>query len=488
MSSSDTNNGRLFFQSETFETTKLERRKPSGRVVEEPAQTVPVHTECDVLVVGGGPSGTAAACRRGAPGRRRRVARALQSSRRAVDRRPRHLDRPDDRLERQARDPWFRRRNHARRFTRDTIAGPSPRGLGLEGSATRSRIGRQRTAAYHGIVTYSPTLDPEWLKAESLAMVLEAGVHPIFHAWAASADGRGAARDRLHVREQGRPPRGARQGDVDATGDGDIYARAGAAFETEVDAGDIHGCMNTAWLFGGVDMNALLRFRSETPEQFAAIHGARPRARCASSKRRVVSWRNDVARVHGAAPCRLFGARCRGHVRGRDPSHQLMLEHLDVLPRQRAGLCRRLHHAVGAATRRAPRAAARRRRHGDARAMGRPASLADEIGVSPSLSPKFRNDLGALRRPGAARSSRPAGARPAYVVRHQQPFVHARNSAMLADRSGRRHRRRDRRGSRPAAGRSADRRLKAPFDGARRVSQPAARNGGKLNCVSPQMV
>src|ERR1700690_2405424 len=61
MGSIDSDGGRLFFEAESFETQKLDRRKPSGRVVEESAQMVPVHTDCDVLVVGGGPSGTAAA-------------------------------------------------------------------------------------------------------------------------------------------------------------------------------------------------------------------------------------------------------------------------------------------------------------------------------------------------------------------------------------------------------------------------------------------
>jgi hypothetical protein len=46
---------------------------------------------------------------------------------------------------------------------------------------------------------------------------------------------------------------------VDATGDGDLYARAGARFEDDIDATDIHHCMNTAWLFGGVDMSRHLR-------------------------------------------------------------------------------------------------------------------------------------------------------------------------------------------------------------------------------------
>ena len=60
MGTMDKDGGRLFFQAETFESQRLERRRLSGRVIEEPPQSVPVHTECDVLVVGGGPAGTAA--------------------------------------------------------------------------------------------------------------------------------------------------------------------------------------------------------------------------------------------------------------------------------------------------------------------------------------------------------------------------------------------------------------------------------------------
>jgi hypothetical protein len=61
MGSTGEEGGRLFFQSETFATQFKERRKGSSRIIHEPLQPVPVHTECDVLVVGGGPAGTAAA-------------------------------------------------------------------------------------------------------------------------------------------------------------------------------------------------------------------------------------------------------------------------------------------------------------------------------------------------------------------------------------------------------------------------------------------
>jgi hypothetical protein len=61
MGSMEGEGGRLFFRSETFDTQKFDRRRPSDKTVAEPARSLPVHTECDVLVVGGGPAGTAAA-------------------------------------------------------------------------------------------------------------------------------------------------------------------------------------------------------------------------------------------------------------------------------------------------------------------------------------------------------------------------------------------------------------------------------------------
>ena len=53
--------GRLFFKSETFAAEKRARRPATGQTVHEPGRDLPVHATCDVLVVGGGPAGTAAA-------------------------------------------------------------------------------------------------------------------------------------------------------------------------------------------------------------------------------------------------------------------------------------------------------------------------------------------------------------------------------------------------------------------------------------------
>src|ERR671913_422443 len=58
--------GRLFFRSGILRAERRQRAAarpvPREALLTEPEREVPVHAEWDVLVVGGGPAGTAAAC------------------------------------------------------------------------------------------------------------------------------------------------------------------------------------------------------------------------------------------------------------------------------------------------------------------------------------------------------------------------------------------------------------------------------------------
>jgi FAD dependent oxidoreductase len=388
MGSMQSEGGRLFFQAETFETQRLApRRKPSKGAIEELAQSVPVHTECDVLVVGGGPAGTAAA-----------VAAARMGADVVLLERYNHLgglstgglviwiDRMTD---------WTGKhviRGFAEellsRLTRDKIAGPATADWGSKDPA-KSAYWALRTAAYHGIVTHSPTADPEWLKAESLAMVLEAGVHVIFHAWGAQPvleDGR--VNGCIFESKEGRRAVLARV-TIDATGDGDLYARAGSKFETEVDINDIHGCMNTSWLFGGVDMNAFLRFRSETPEQYSQFM-ARGREKMRFFERPVVSWRDDIAVFMGPRLAGYSALKVEDLSEVEIKSHLLMIEHLAFYRENAPGFADAfiMLSAPQLGVRHGRRLAGRGRM---TRANWDGSVTPDEIGVSPSLSPKFAN-------------------------------------------------------------------------------------------------
>jgi hypothetical protein len=74
---------------------------------------------------------------------------------------------------------------------------------------------------------------------------------------------------------------------IDCTGDGDIFHRAGAGSDSDIDERDIHHCINTAWLFGGVDMPRWIAFKTGDPDGFKSFM-ERGRAACAHKTPR---WR-----------------------------------------------------------------------------------------------------------------------------------------------------------------------------------------------------
>ena len=173
-------NQSFFFESDIFSAGRLiARRARPGGVVHEAARAIPVLRDCDVLVVGGGPSGTAAA-----------VAAARTGADVVLVERTNHLGG----LSTGGLVIWIDRmtdwsgaqviRGNANdlldRLPKDAIAGP-PRGLWGSTDAATAAYWRERTAAYHGIVTWSPTIDPERLKLASQELVLESGVHLLLH-------------------------------------------------------------------------------------------------------------------------------------------------------------------------------------------------------------------------------------------------------------------------------------------------------------------
>lgn len=262
----------------------------------EPARDIPVYRECQVLVVGGGPSGTAAA-----------AAAARQGADVVLLERYNHLGGLStgglviwiDRMTDWTGQPVIRgfADELFQRLPPDAVAGPDASDWGSTDPAKAAHWS-QRTAAYHGIVTWSPTVDPERLKLLSQEICIERGVKLVYHAWACQPlmqDGRVAGI--AFESKEGRMALRA-QVVVDATGDGDLFARAGAAFDNDIEAADVHHCMNTSWLFGGVDMKRWIAFRTGQPEAFAAFMAA-GREACGLFDRPFVSWRDDIALFMG---------------------------------------------------------------------------------------------------------------------------------------------------------------------------------------------
>jgi len=374
--------------SEIFEGQRMRTERPDLGTVREPARDVPVYRACDVLVVGGGPSGTAAA-----------VAAARLGAEVVLLERYNHLgglstgglviwiDRMTD---------WSGKlvmRGFAEeimdRLPREAVAGPARKDWGSRDAASAAHWA-QRTAAFHGTVTWSPTVDPERLKLASQEIALEQKVRLVFHSWAALPlleDGK--VRGAFFESKAGRQAVRAKVV-VDATGDGDLFARAGAAFESDIEAADIHHCMNTAWLLGGVDMNRWIEFRAGSPEQFAQFM-ARGREELRAFERPFVSWRNDVALFMGPRQSGFSALDVDDQTEVEIRSHRLMALHLDFYRAHAPGFENAFLFLS------APQLGVRhaRRLSGAKKILRAQWPTArifdDEIGVTPSVSPKFPN-------------------------------------------------------------------------------------------------
>lgn len=373
--------------SDIFDRDRKEERQDLG-AWQEPGRSVPIYRRCGVLVVGGGPSGTAAA-----------AAAAKEGADVVLLERYNHLgglstgglviwiDRMTD---------WEGKlviRGFAEelfdRLPADAVAGPSRADWGSR-DASKAGYWSNRTAAYHGVVTWSPTIDPERLKLLSQEIVLERNVKLVYHSWAAVpiVEG-GKVKGVVFESKEGRM---AIMADVvvDATGDGDVFARAGADFENDIEEGDVHHCMNTAWLFGGVDMNRWIDFKTGQPEQHAEFM-ARGRSELGLFERPFVSWRNDIALFMGPRQSGYSALDVDDLTAVEVRSHRAMAAHLAYFRKHAPGFesAYMLYSAPQLGVRHTRRlkgvGAVRRSQWPDGVALG------DEVGVTPAVSPKFPN-------------------------------------------------------------------------------------------------
>ena len=136
-----------------------------------------------------------------------------------------------------------------------------------------------------------------------MQMVGEAKVRLLLHAWATAPILEGnVVKGAIFESKEGRHAIFAKVV-IDTTGDADLIARTHASFESDIDEGDIHHCINTAFLFGGVDMERWLAFRSERARGLLRVHGARA-ARSSSSSRSRSCPGATTSRCSWARGCR----------------------------------------------------------------------------------------------------------------------------------------------------------------------------------------
>lgn len=363
-------------------------RRADGTMI-EPARELPVFDTVDVLVIGGGPAGTAAA-----------TAAARLGARTMLVERYNHLgglatgglviwiDRMTD------WDGNLVLRGYGEellsRLPADAILGPE-RDLWGSRDERHADYWSNRFSAFHGIITWAPMIDPERLKLAADDMAREAGVDILLHAWATGPllDEAGRIAGVALQSKQGRHAVKATMV-IDTTGDGDIFCGAGESAEDDVEEKSIHHCVNTSWLFGSVDVPRWLEFKMHEKDGFAEF-SERARTTFNQFSLPMPAWRDDVVV--------FMGPRFSGF----SAVDLDDLNTVEYLSRQRMQdmLAFYREHAPGFEQAwvmlTAPQIGVRhsRRLQGLGRMTGEDWRAgvvhADEVGVSPSLAPKFRS-------------------------------------------------------------------------------------------------
>lgn len=376
-----------FLGSDVFESAG--RSLPPSRkggTVREDAREIGIYHQCDVVVIGGGPAGCAAAWAAAKAGadvtlvERYNCLGGLSTGGLVM-----WIDRMTD---------W--RGNHviqgfAREFIDrmppEAVAGPPRADWGSQDPAKFAYWG-QRTTAFHGIVQWAPTLDPERMKLNNQEMLLQAGVRIVFHAWAARPlVEAGTAKGVIFESKAGRQAILAKVV-VDTTGDGDMFARAGADFDTDIEEGDVHHSMNTGWVLGGVDMDRWIDWKVHNPDQLRDFMD-RGRKELGFFQTPYVSWRKDIALFLGPRQSGLSALDVDDMTEVEIRSHRLMEGHCQFFRRHAPGFeaVYSLQSASQLGVRHTRRLAGVGRI--ERKDWGNGTPVADEVGVSPSISPKF---------------------------------------------------------------------------------------------------
>ncbi len=243
------------------------------KTITEPARETRVCHDTDVLVVGGGPAGVAAA-----------VAAARNGAKTCLVERYGHLGGMatgglvilipflSDGTQRQVLGGLLQEIVD-RLDARHAALYPKKEDWGSSDEQALRHWRRRGTGSYvsSGRVRYSVTVDPEVLKCVLNDMVQEAGVKLYLHSWASTAiAANGSVKGIAFESKSGRQAILSRIM-IDCTGDGDMFASAGADFDGSIDRTLRTANLALVFRVGNVNAEKYVDFRDGDPEKHKAV-------------------------------------------------------------------------------------------------------------------------------------------------------------------------------------------------------------------------
>jgi len=252
-------------------------------VYHEAARDIPVYAECDILVVGAGAAGHAAALAAARAGAKNIILMERygymggDATGAYVVMLP-NLSWRNKCFISGIQEEWFTR---SEKEFPGSILSPS---IEEAGSTDKALI--QRWRAIHDCVSRgtfggckesmlvrSPYFDPQYMRIVFDEMIYEERdrIQLIYHSWGVSP----IIEDKtikgvIFESKEGRKAILAKQV-IDATGDGDIYCQSGAEFQSLADAAIRSSTTSLVYRVGGIDWDTYFRWQQSNPEEFSAF-------------------------------------------------------------------------------------------------------------------------------------------------------------------------------------------------------------------------